>query len=208
MKDLYTIDKPYLLKARLKGQADEIRHLKREKQRLLARALQLNNYSTAKCVKGPSIQRDPEQTDEQYRAEIAQCRLEKQRRRASLRNLDQQTAPDQQKIREIRTLACHLVEVAPRRAARHTLLAYMYARGKAYLTAEQSCYWSNKPNALLVYQQMGGRVYDWGTKEPKLLVEIRTWLAAPPAAKAQHVSIGATYNAPPVVGQQVHIPAE
>jgi hypothetical protein len=152
MKNLYLIDRTHVLKAKIKGQAVEIKHLKAKKRKMIVRA----------------------------------------------RILATGEDPDADKIGKMRTLACHLAELAPRRDARHTLLAYAFARDVPYKVAENYYRAGNAPSvhsiSRLVFPLEYERVRnaEQGTNIPwyvqKCIEPISNWLVAEPPKAAETVA--------------------
>lgn len=182
MKDLYQIDRAYVLKGRLKGLAEEIRTARKQKRALLryAKACQMTADLPSAQLAYQEAQRavDGLPTPAQER-EIAACK-----RALKAVQVPQHT---QEKQQELRTLACHLGEIAPSLRARAALLAYMWLREKPYLLAEQTTREDNKaPAELIAIASFVGRAYG-AVALAQRVVDIRAWLAVPAVKAADPV---------------------
>lgn len=175
MKDLYQIDRKFILKGKLKGLAEEIRTAKKQKQSLL-------RYARAtKLKEGVAVQLHVDTFTGGTNAEKHAAKLAKKQFDASTREpVLSETAKQ-----ETRTLAIHLVEIAPSDEARHTLLAYMWLREKPYKLAEQTVREGNEASsAAIAHASFVGREYTAVQLAQRVEV-IEAWLKV----KAEPLSI-------------------
>ena len=195
MKDLYQIDRQYVLKGQLKGLAEEIRTVRKQKRALLryagsAKPTQEHIVAQANlAAERHGWDGDPTPAEARRARDLKQTV-----------KLARVPAHTPEKRAELRTLACHLGEIAPSQKARAALLAYMWLRQKPYVLAEQSTREDNKaPAELIAIVSFVGRHYG-DVALAQRVVEIRTWLIAKPAAEQAETEAVVTH-------QSVEIPA-